>query len=305
MFCSRFVLSLRFVMEKLRKQNRDVQHLGWFILVLSVFLTLPFIGMGHFYTRGEPREALVAVAMLEQGNFVLPFFQGEFAFKPPMLHWLVALFSLPQGYVSEFTSRLPSALACIVMCYGFFMFFARRRNVGSVLLATLILMTSFEVHRAAMTCRVDMVLTAFMVGGFILLYRWSERDWKGMPWLASLLISGAILTKGPIGAILPCGAMVVQMALRGQRFPQIVVALLKVAVLSSVLPVCWYVAAYRVGGDKFLQLMMEENFGRFLGKMSYESHENGPLYYFPILLSGLLPWSLLLVAGLAFVKWRG
>lgn len=286
----------------MREKNNDVRRLGLLVLVMAALMTLPFIGMGHFYTRGEPREALVAVAMLDQGNFILPYFQGEFAFKPPMLHWLVALFSLPQGYVSETTSRLPSAIASIVMCYSFFVFFARRYNVGKVLIAAFILMTSFEVHRAAMTCRVDMVLTAFMVGGFMALFRWGEHNWKGIPWLASLLISGAILTKGPIGAILPCAVMVVQMALRKQRVCSIILAIVKVAVLSSILPLCWYVAAYNVGGDKFLQLMMEENFGRFLGKMSYESHENGPLYYIPILLSGLLPWTLLLVFGLTLVK---
>lgn len=288
----------------MREKNNDVRRLGLLVLVMAALMTLPFIGMGHFYTRGEPREALVAVAMLDQGNFILPYFQGEFAFKPPMLHWLVALFSLPQGYVSETTSRLPSAIASIAMCYSFFLFFARRYNVGKVLIAAFILMTSFEVHRAAMTCRVDMVLTAFMVGGFMALYRWGEHNWKGIPWLASLLISGAILTKGPIGAILPCAVMVVQMVMRKQRVGSVLLAVVKVAVLSSVLPLCWYVVAYNVGGDKFLQLMMEENFGRFLGKMSYESHENGPLYYIPILLAGLLPWTLLLVFGLILVRWR-
>ncbi len=292
------------IMNDLRRKDNDLRRLGLLVLVVVALMTLPFIGMGHFYTRGEPREALVAVAMLDQGNFILPYFQGEFAFKPPMLHWLVALFSLPQGYVSETTSRLPSAIACIAMCYSFFLFFAKRYNIGKVLIATFVLMTSFEVHRAAMTCRVDMVLTAFMVGGFMSLYKWGESNWKGMPWLASLLISGAILTKGPIGAILPCAAMVVQMALRKQKFGNIAVAVMKVLVLSAVLPLCWYVAAYHIGGDKFLQLMMEENFGRFLGKMSYESHENGPLYYIPILLAGLFPWTLLLLFGLTLVRWK-
>lgn len=221
-----------------------------------------------------------------------------------MLHWLVALFSMPQGYVSEMTARLPSALAYIAMCYGFFVFFSRRYHVGKVLIATLVLITSFEVHRAAMTCRVDMVLTAFMVGGFLFLYRWKERGYRGMPWLASLMISGAILTKGPIGAILPCAVMAVMMIVDGEKTKPVLKALLKVALLSSVLPLCWYVAAYHVGGDRFLDLMMEENFGRFLGKMSYESHENGPFYYFPILLSGLLPWSLLIVGSLFAVRWR-
>ena len=203
---------------KQKEENReDVRRIGWVVLVLATMLTLPFIGMGHFYTRGEPREALVAMAMLDQGNFILPFFQGEFAFKPPMLHWLVALFSMPQGYVSEMTARLPSALAYIAMCYGFFVFFSRRYHVGKVLIATLVLITSFEVHRAAMTCRVDMVLTAFMVGGFLFLYRWKERGYRGMPWLASLMISGAILTKGPIGAILPCAVMAVMMIVDGEK----------------------------------------------------------------------------------------
>ena len=30
----------------------------------------------------------------------------------------------------------------------------------------------------------------------------------------------------------------------------------------------WYVLAYNEGKQEFLDLMMEENFGRFLGKMS-------------------------------------
>ena len=60
---------------KQKDENReDVRRIGWVVLVLATMLTLPFIGMGHFYTRGEPREALVAMAMLDQGSFILPFF---------------------------------------------------------------------------------------------------------------------------------------------------------------------------------------------------------------------------------------
>lgn len=285
-----------------RKIDYDRRLLCFVILLIAAALTLPFIGMGHFYTRGEPREALVALAMIEQGNFVLPVFQGEFAFKPPMLHWLVSLFSLPQGYVSEYTARMPSALAFIAMSVGFFSFYARRYDVRKVFVATLIMMTTFEVHRAAMTCRVDMVLTAFMVGGFLALYSWYERGFKGVPVVASLLISGAILTKGPIGAILPCFALTVFLLIHRIKWTTILRALLIISVMSSILPLCWYVAAYNVGGDRFLQLVLEENFGRFMGKMTYESHENGIFYYFPILAAGLVPWSVLLLLGLFTIK---
>lgn len=285
------------------RKESSARQFGWLVFLLSALLTLPWIGLGNFYTRGEPREALVAVAMLEQGNFILPFFQGEFAFKPPMLHWLVALFSLPQGYVSEMTARLPSALACIAMCCAFYSFVSRRFSPSRSFYASLILMSCFEVHRAAMTCRVDMVLTMFVVLAFLALYRWYEKGYKGMPWLASLAISGAILTKGPIGAILPCFALFVFMLFYREKWSRIILSLVKVSVLSVIIPLVWYVAAYRQGGDVFMRLVMEENFGRFLGKMSYESHEHSFLINFAMIASGMLPWSLLVVLGIVTAKW--
>ncbi|MBR1733561.1 MAG: hypothetical protein IJ729_07520, partial [Alloprevotella sp.] len=42
----------------------------------------------------------------------------------------------------------------------------------------------------------------------------------------------------------------------------------------------------------------EENVLRFLGRMPYPSHEHGLLYYIPMLLSGLLPWTLLCLLAL-------
>ncbi len=289
---------------KSQAYNRNVAIYGFAVLVVAVLLTLPWLGLGHFYTRGEPREALVAVAMMEQGNYILPVFQGEIAFKPPMLHWLVSLFSLPQGYVSEYTARMPSAIASIVMVFAFFVFYSRRVGYGKSLVASLLLITCFEVHRAAMTCRVDMVLMAFTVGLMMALSRWLENGCRRLPVLASLLASGAVLTKGPVGVILPCFALVIYMIVRRERWNAIVIAALKFVALSAIVPLFWYVAAYMQGGDRFLQLVMEENFGRFLGKMSYESHENGVFYNVEMLLAGLLPYTLLLVFGLFVVKWR-
>lgn len=286
------------------RENDNRKIYGAMVLLMAVVLTLPWLGLGHFYTRGEPREALVAVAMMEQGNYILPTFQEEFAFKPPMLHWLVSLFSLPQGYVSEYTARMPSAIASIAMVFAFYLFYSRRTAPIKAFLASLVLITCFEVHRAAMTCRVDMVLMAFTVGALMALYKWTENGYRRWPLAASLLASGAILTKGPIGAILPCFALVVYMLIRGGRWKGIAVAALKFVALSAVLPLSWYIAAYLQGGDKFLQLVMEENFGRFLGKMSYESHENGMFYNVVMLLAGFVPYTLLPLFGLFVVKWK-
>ncbi len=44
----------------------------WFLAILSALVILPFLGETVFYSKGEPREAIVAFSMLESGNWILP-----------------------------------------------------------------------------------------------------------------------------------------------------------------------------------------------------------------------------------------
>ncbi len=63
----------------------------------------------------------------------------------------------------------------------------------------------------------------------------------------------------------------------------------------------WYVAAYRQGGDEFLRLAMEENFGRFTGTMSYDSHVKPVWYNFITVITGYVPYTLLIL--LSLIPW--
>lgn len=285
------------------KQNINTGFL--FVALVSVLMLLPFIGLTEFNTKGEPREAVVAFTMLKDGNWILPVNNGgDIAYKPPFFHWCIALFSLLAGGVNEYTSRLPSALALIFMTLGVYVFYARRRGTLEGVLTALFTLTAFEVHRAGTNCRVDMVLTAFIVGAMLLLYRWWERGARGLPWMAVLCMSGATLTKGPVGIVLPLLVMFVLMLVRGARFWPTVGKMALTGVLACVLPAVWYVAAYQEGGDAFLQLVKEENLDRFTGKMSYESHVEPFYYNFITLIAGWLPWTVLLVAAVGLVPWR-
>ena len=209
---------------------------------------------------------------VEHGNWILPINNGgDIPYKPPFFHWCIAFFSLFIGHVNEFTSRLPSAISLVLMTIGGFAFFAKRKDTQTALIAAILTLTSFEVHRAGVNCRVDMVNTAFMVGAMYLLYRWWEKGKKQLPWLAILCMSGATLTKGPVGIIIPF---------------------------------CWYYAAYQQGGDEFLRLVKEENIDRFMGKMAYESHENPAWYNLLTLITGWLPYTLLLLFSLFILPWK-
>ena len=285
--------------------NNNYNKAFTIVCVIAVMLTAPFLGLTDFYSKGEPREAVVAYTMVEHGNWILPINNGgDIPYKPPFFHWCIALFSLLQGHVSEFTSRLPSALALVAMSVGVFVFFAKRKNANMALLATLLSLTAFEVHRAGINCRVDMVNTAFMVGALFLMFRWWERGKHTMPWLAILCMSGATLTKGPVGMLLPCAVMGVFMLTQRESLWSTVWRLGLTALLSLILPLCWYYAAYLQGGDEFLRLVKEENIDRLLGKMAYESHENPFWYNFLTLITGWLPYTLLFVFSLFVLPWK-
>ena len=285
--------------------NNNYNKAFTIVCVIAVMLTVPFLGLTDFYSKGEPREAVVAYTMVEHGNWILPINNGgDIPYKPPFFHWCIALFSLLQGHVSEFTSRPPSALALVAMSVGGFVFFAKRKNANMALLATLLSLTAFEVHRAGINCRVDMVNTAFMVGALFLMFRWWERGKHTMPWLAILCMSGATLTKGPVGMLLPCAVMGVFMLTQRESLWSTVWRLGLTALLSLVLPLCWYYAAYLQGGDEFLRLVKEENIDRLLGKMAYESHENPFWYNFLTLITGWLPYTMLFVFSLFVLPWK-
>ena len=275
------------------------------VLVVAVLMLLPFLGLTDFNTKGEPREAVVAVSMLKDGNWILPVNNGmDIPYKPPFFHYCIAVLSLLTGGVNEYTSRLPSALSLIAMTIGCFCFYRKRLSTNVAVASALLLLTSFEVHRAGASCRVDMMLTVFTVGALLLLYRWWERGSHGVPVLAVLCMSCATLTKGPVGFVLPCFVMGVFMLLRGEHFWKTFFKFVGFGLLSCILPLMWYVAAWIDGGQQFLDLVYEENIGRMTGTMSYESHEHSFPYNFFTLSTGWLPWTLLLIFSLFAKPWK-
>lgn len=278
----------------------------WLLLLICCLTLLPFLGLTEFNSKGEPREAVVSLSMLQQDNWLLPRNNGgEIPYKPPFFHWLVAGAGLLNGgVVNEYASRLPSALALIALTLSTFCFFARRRGAALGLLTAMVTFTAWELHRAGMNTRVDMVLTALTVGAVMLLFRYAEKGLRGVPWGAVLLMSAATLTKGPVGILVPCLVAGVYMLLRGVGFFWAFFMLVLWGVVSLVIPLVWYAAAWQQGGQEFLDLVMEENFGRMTNSMVYDSCVHPWPYNVGVLLGGWLPWTLAMAMALFAVPWR-
>jgi 4-amino-4-deoxy-L-arabinose transferase-like glycosyltransferase len=161
-------------------------------LILGVAISLGDI---HFFSRGEGREALNALSVL-RGEWLLPRgYGGVVASKPPLLHWMIAAFGWWNGSISEMASRLPSFLAA----GGVTWFLLRRVPTSRRWFVALVLVTSFEWVRAAVSCRVDMVHAAFL-GGALLLWptlRTAKKGTTPLLVLGGLLTAASTLAKGP------------------------------------------------------------------------------------------------------------
>src|SRR5579871_2795420 len=99
----------------------------------AVLLLLVYCGILFFYGinsgelwRTENLRAIIAAEFLRSGNWLVPTLYGEPLFtKPPGMYAAIALLSWPFGAVSEWTARLPSALAATATVLLFYWYFRR------------------------------------------------------------------------------------------------------------------------------------------------------------------------------------
>ena len=289
-----------------------LRHPFMVVFFISIILTLPWITMGDFYYKGEPREASVATYIMNTGNWILPAgYADETAYKPPFMHWLIVLFSLPFGSVNIATARLPSALSLIGITLMTFVFLRKRKSVFVACMAALFVLTSFEMHRWALESRVDMILAFLMIGALFSMFTWEEKGLKGYPLLIPLFLGGAALVKGPVGILLPCLVFGIYLIIL-QRYSlwRIILKNILVALPAAFILSLWYILAYRQGGTHFFNLVYAENVGRFLSKsneslgISYNLGHIEPFwYYIPSIIAGFVPWSFLLIISAFAVKY--
>ena len=236
------------------------------VVVIAMAMLLPFLWQNDFFSMDEPREALVAVSILKDGNLILPFTSGgDLTACPPLYHLCVALLSLPWGHVSEFSSRLPAALSLIVMCAVVFAFMRRRTTTLRAMLALLIMLTAYGLHRDALTCNPGIMGTAFATGAMLLLYRWHENGDRRLPLAATLCMALTGLTTGPLMVLLPPIVMYVYLLIRGEGSKSAAAKLALCTVIALVVPALWYVAAFMQSGGRFGELFMAYHYGSLKG----------------------------------------
>jgi 4-amino-4-deoxy-L-arabinose transferase-like glycosyltransferase len=277
--------------------------LGGAALVLALCALIYFWGLWKvpFYEKGEPREGLVVWEIWHNGDWILPLRGGvDIPSKPPLFHWIAAVVSLASGTFNEFTVRFPSALLASLGVLLVYFAGARLWGVGAGLVAAAVLATSPEWWRAAVSARVDMTLTFFMLCTFLYFYFLYKFGGGVAPSLLLAFFAGlATLAKGPVGAALPGIAALLFLGFR-RDFGFIKRLYLPISIPFGIAVAgSWYALAWLRGGEKFfLRQIAHEIIGTPLGGAG---HNHNIFYYVPALIAGMAPWSLFFPALAIFL----
>ena len=181
----------------------------WILAIAALIYLLPGTWALPLVDRDEPRFSRATVEMLENGNYVVPYFNGEYRFdKPPLTYWWMSLHYRVLG-ITELGARLHSMLAAwltSLIIYGL----ARRMGMERpwAVLGGLIWLSSLQVLIHGRIAVADMPLilsTTLAMSGF-----WNYLFAKDPParfgrtfWSVYLGIAIAFLAKGPLALLVP------------------------------------------------------------------------------------------------------
>ena len=269
-----------------------------FVFTIAGLIFFFHLGAYGFWEPDEARYGEIAREMLVLRGFIVPHLNYvAYVEKPPLLYWLTALSFRVFG-INEFAARLVPAMSALLGVLATFIFAGRVMGRRRAAMAAAILATAPLYAVMAQVLTTDMLLSALTtIAIFALFLHYQEGGiWC---WIAYLAMALATLTKGPVGIALPALTMVVflawERALKGaiRRFHAIAGAMLVLAVIAP-----WFVAI-SIREPGFLEFyFVGEHLRRILD--SSFSHGEPVYFYIPVIVGGLLPWSLLV----PFLTWR-
>lgn len=271
---------------------------GLSLFLLAALILLPFLGAAPLIDPDEPVYGQTAKEMLAAGDWLSPRIYGNFWYdKPPLFYWLEMISYSILG-ISDYASRLPSAILGIGTIMYVYTQAKQLFNKEIAYLAGLILITSLGfvyIGKAAVT---DMTLMLTLTVAMLSFYRKKY-------YLAYAFCGLALLAKGPIGYGFPALIMLFYIIvcrhwslLKTMKIPQGIL-------LAFIIGLPWYFLMYQAHGNEFLDTFIGyHNVTRFTAP---EHPGQNRLYFFiPVLLAAMMPWSGAIVPALhRFWKERG
>jgi len=279
------------------------------VMLLVVFGLVWFSNLEYrkLVNPDEGRYAEIPREMVASGDWTTPRLNDiKYFEKPALQYWATAAAYTLFGE-RQWTARLWSALTGFL---GVLMvFFAGRRLFGeeagwnSALVLASSLLYVLIGHVNTLDMGVSFLLSAAVCAFCLAQSDASEardrRRWMLAAW-ASLAL--AVLSKGLIGLVLPGAALVLYILIERDWRLARRLHLVPGFALFLLITVPWFVAVSLANPEFARFFFIHEHFERFLTR-AHGRYQ--PMYYFiPVLLAGMLPWTVALAGALARARKR-
>ncbi len=270
------------------------------LAALGALVYVLWLGARDLWYPGEPDLAEICRAMFVSGDWTVPRRNGEiFLNYGPLFFWAGSLSSHLLGGMSEFSLRLPNALAAIGLVVATSLVGSRWFGPRAGLWAGLLLLASWEFSWQAIGFRVDVLFALFVGLGIFAYASGAGPDARWAPRVAGFALLGlAVLVKGPLGLLLP--GLVLTLWHAGRREWRAILELAPLALVAIAVALPWYIAsAISLGAETVIREFMSQNFSRF--GSGEQGHGRALYYYISRIWLDLTLWAALLPFALWWI----
>jgi 4-amino-4-deoxy-L-arabinose transferase-like glycosyltransferase len=268
----------------------------WYLVIAVAVIWFSNLEYRILIKPDEGRYAEIPREMVASGDWVTPRLNDiKYFEKPPLQYWATAIAYEAFGE-HQWTSRLWVGLTGFAGI--FLVWFAGLRLFGreAALYAAMLLGSSWLYVLIGHVNTLDMGVTFFITLGILAmlvaqneLNTTRQRNWMLLAWGGMAL---AVLSKGLMGMILPGAALFIYCAVQRDFSVLRRMHWLSGLTVFFVITVPWFYLVMKANPEFFDKFFIYEHWTRFTTK---QHGRYQPWYYFvPILLAGMLPWTILM-----------
>lgn len=282
-----------------------------FYISLAILAVIYWLGM-HLTLMDvdSATYALLSKQMFQSGHYLQLYLNGkDYLDKPPLVFWSACLFFKIFG-IHDWVYRLPSVLCLAFGIYCTYRYARIFYSEQAAKLAALIMASCMATYVMTSDVRIDTMLT-----GWVMFSMWQLAEFNRSLKLKNILLGGlgvglAMMTKGPIGLIIPVTAFAVEFAYKREwknffRW-QYLLAVLIIAIV--LLPMSYGLyeqfdlhpekVMYDHTGTSGLRFFYwTQSFGRITGESSWNNNPD-PFFLYHSFLWSFAPWCVFFIPAL-------
>jgi 4-amino-4-deoxy-L-arabinose transferase-like glycosyltransferase len=283
----------------------------FFYISLAILAVIYSIGMSlDLMDVDSSTYALLSKQMFQSGNYLQLYLNGRnYLDKPPLLFWSACLAYKLFG-IHDWAYRLPSVLCLALGIYSVYRYAKLFYSEQTARLAALIMASCMASYVMTSDVRADTMLT-----GWVMFSIWQLAEFNLTSKLKNMLLGAmgigfAMITKGPIGLIIPVTAFTMEFAYKRQwknffRW-QYLIGILVIALI--LLPMCYglyeqfdlhpeKVIYSRTGTSGIRFYFWTQSFGRITGESSWSNNPD-PFFLYHSFLWSFAPWCIFFIPAL-------